>query len=143
MLKLDTIVQGDCEEVLRSFPDNSIDLIFTSPPYADQRRHAYGGVSPDDYVAWFLPKAQQLLRVLKPTGSFVLNIKERVVNGERHTYVLDLILSLRQQGWLWTEEFIWHKKTPIQENGRTASAIRGNVYSSSTRRARLPCIKMP
>jgi hypothetical protein len=49
-------------------------------------------------VAWFLPKTQQLLRVLKPTGSFVLNIKERVVNGERHTYVPDLILDMRKQG---------------------------------------------
>jgi site-specific DNA-methyltransferase (adenine-specific) len=39
-----------------------------------------------------------------------LNIKERVVGGERHTYVLDIILAMRQQGWLWTEEFIWHKK---------------------------------
>jgi DNA modification methylase len=57
-----------------------------------------------------LPKTQQFLRVLKPTGSFVLNIKERVVNGERHTYVLDLILNMRKQGWLWTEEFMWHKK---------------------------------
>jgi DNA modification methylase len=61
-------------------------------------------------VAWFLPIAQELKRVLKPTGSFILNIKERVVNGERHTYVLELILALRQQGWLWTEEYIWHKK---------------------------------
>jgi site-specific DNA-methyltransferase (adenine-specific) len=47
---------------------------------------------------------------LKPTGSFILNIKERVVGGERHTYVLDLIRAMRAQGWLWTEEFIWHKK---------------------------------
>jgi DNA modification methylase len=98
MFELDTIIQGDCEEVLKSFPDNSIDLIFTSPPYADQRRPTYGGVSPDEYVAWFLPKTQQFLRVLKPTGSFVLNIKESVVNGERHTYVPDLILDMRKQG---------------------------------------------
>ena len=110
MFQLDTIIQGDCEEVLTAFPDNSVDLIFTSPPYADQRRHTYGGVSPDEYVAWFLPKAEQFLRVLKPTGTFVLNIKERVVNGERHTYVIDLIVSMRKQGWLWTEEFMWHKK---------------------------------
>lgn len=51
-----------------------------------------------------------MLRVLKPTGTFILNIKERVVSGERHTYVLELILEMRRQGWLWTEEFIWHKK---------------------------------
>ena len=107
---LNRILHGDCEEVLKRLPDNSIDLIFTSPPYADQRRRTYGGVTPDEYVDWFLPKAAQFQRVLKPTGTFILNIKERVVNGERHTYVIDLILKMREQGWLWTEEFMWHKK---------------------------------
>lgn len=104
------ILLGDCEQILREIPDNSVDLIFTSPPYADQRKSTYGGVKPDEYVDWFLPKAKEFYRVLKPTGTFVLNIKERVVNGERHTYVIELILELRKQGWLWTEEFIWHKK---------------------------------
>lgn len=104
------IFLGDCEEVLKEFPDNSIDLIFTSPPYADQRKKTYGGIKPDNYVDWFMPKADQFLRVLKPTGTFVLNIKERVVDGERHTYVIELVLRMREQGWLWTEEFIWHKK---------------------------------
>ncbi len=105
-----SIIHGDCEEVLKRFPDSFFDLIFTSPPYADRRKNTYGGIEPDDYVEWFLPKAAQFLRVLKPTGTFVLNIKERVVNGERHTYVIELILKLREQGWLWTEEFAWHKK---------------------------------
>ena len=104
------IILGDCEEILKGFPDNCIDLIFTSPPYADQRRQTYGGVKPDQYVDWFLPRSEQFLRVLKPTGTFILNIKERAVNGERHTYVIDLIPKMRAQGWLWTEEFIWHKK---------------------------------
>ena len=101
---------GDCEEVLKELPDNSVDLIFTSPPYADQRKKTYGGIHPDAYVEWFLPKAEQMLRVLKPTGTFILNIKEKVVNGERSTYVMELIIEMRKQGWLWTEEFIWHKK---------------------------------
>lgn len=101
---------GDCEEELKDIPDNSIDLIFTSPPYADQRANTYGGIHPDNYVSWFLPKAEQMLRVLKPTGTFILNIKEKVVDCERSTYVLELILAMRKQGWLWTEEFIWHKK---------------------------------
>jgi site-specific DNA-methyltransferase (adenine-specific) len=104
------ILHGDCRTVLTQLPDECVDLIITSPPYADQRKHVYGGVHPDKYVEWFLPIAAELKRVLKPTGSFVLNIKERVVNGERHTYVLELILAMRQQGWLWTEEYIWHKK---------------------------------
>ena len=104
------LILGDCEDKLKELESNSVDLIFTSPPYADSRSSTYGGVKPDDYVAWFLPKSQEMLRVLKPNGTFVLNIKEKVVNGERHTYVLELILAMRKQGWLWTEEFMWHKK---------------------------------
>jgi len=101
---------GDCAEVLQDFEDDTFDLIVTSPPYADSRVKTYGGIRPDRYVEWFLPRSEQFLRVLKPTGTFILNIKERVLNGERHTYVIELILKLRKQGWLWTEEFIWHKK---------------------------------
>ena len=101
---------GDCKEKLKLLPDNSVDLIFTSPPYADQRKNTYGGIHPDKYVEWFLPISLELLRVLKPTGTFILNIKEKVVRGERSTYVIELILEMRKQGWLWTEEFIWHKK---------------------------------
>jgi len=104
------LILGDCRDELEDLSDNSIDLIFTSPPYADSRSNTYGGIKPDEYVNWFLPITTELLRVLKPTGTFVLNIKEKVVNGERHTYVIDLILAMREQGWLWTEEFIWHKK---------------------------------
>jgi len=104
------VLDGDCREVLTGLSDASVDLIVTSPPYADQRAATYGGIKPDHYVEWFMPIAEQLQRVLKPTGTFILNIKERVVAGERHTYVLELILEMRRQGWLWTEEFVWHKK---------------------------------
>lgn len=104
------IHQGDCLDVLPALGSASIDLIFTSPPYADRRKNTYGGIKPEEYVDWFLPRSEQLMRVLKPTGSFVLNIKEKAENGERHTYVLELILALRKQGWLWTEEYLWHKK---------------------------------
>ncbi len=106
----DVLLQGDSKDVLRDVPDQHVDLIVTSPPYADSRKTTYGGIPPDEYVDWFLPISQQLLRVLKNDGSFVLNIKEKVVDGERHTYVMELILALRKQGWLWTEEYIWHKK---------------------------------
>lgn len=105
-----TIYQGDCLQKLKLLEDNSVDLIVTSPPYADQRKNTYGGISTKEYVKWFLPISEELLRVLKPTGTFILNIKEKVQDGERSTYVLELILEMRRQGWLWTEEFIWHKK---------------------------------
>jgi DNA modification methylase len=107
---LDTIICGECKSVLERLPDNCIDLIVTSPPYADSRRKTYGGIHPSKYVEWMLPKTKEFLRVLKPGGTFILNIKEKVVGGERHIYVLELILEMRKQGWLWTEEFVWHKK---------------------------------
>jgi len=107
---LDKLVLGDCLNVLQDIPSNSVNLIVTSPPYADNRKSTYGGVSPDKYVEWFLPISAELKRVLKNDGSFVLNIKEKVVDGERHTYVLELILAMKKQGWLWTEEYLWHKR---------------------------------
>ncbi len=109
-LEIDRIIQGDSLVVLKSLPDECFDLIFTSPPYADNRKNTYKGVPVKQYVQWFLPISCELRRVLKPEGSFVLNIKERAVNGERQTYVLELILAMKKQGWLWTEEYVWHKK---------------------------------
>ena len=104
------LLLGDCRQELAKIADDSVDLIVTSPPYANQRASTYGGVKPADYVAWFLPIAAELLRTLKPSGTFILNIKEPAVSGERHTHVIELILAMRRQGWLWTEEFVWHKK---------------------------------
>jgi len=77
------LLLGDCREELKKLKDNSVDLIFTSPPYADSRKNTYGGVRPEKYVGWFLPISTELLRVLKPTGTFVLNIKEKVAHVSR------------------------------------------------------------
>jgi len=111
VLEFDRIHLGDCQEILASLPPNSVDLIFTSPPYANNRRKSpYHGVEIAHYVEWFLPISEQLKRVLSPRGSFVLNVKERAMHGERQTYVLELILGMKAQGWYWVEEYIWHKK---------------------------------
>jgi len=95
---------------LKKFPDKSVNLVVTSPPYADKRKKSYKGVPSTKYVEWFLPITEQLKRVLKDNGSFILNIKEHPSNGERETYVLELILAMKKQGWLWIEEYCWYKK---------------------------------
>jgi site-specific DNA-methyltransferase (adenine-specific) len=100
---------GDNKEEIKVVPDDSVDLIVTSPPYANQRKDTYGGITEGSYIEWFLALSEQLLRVLKPTGTFILNIKENTVDKERDTYVIELVLALRKQGWFWTEEFIWIK----------------------------------
>ncbi len=65
-----SLILGDCRDKLKDIEDNSIDLIFTSPPYADQRKDTYGGISPDKYVEWFLQISQELLRVFKTLWDF-------------------------------------------------------------------------
>lgn len=109
-MKLNVIYNEDCLQRLQKISDKSVDLIVTSPPYADNRKGGYQGVPISQYVKWFLPISLELFRVLKDRGSFVLNIKERTVDGEKGTYVIKLILQMKEQGWLWTEEYVWHKK---------------------------------
>src|SRR3972149_4998652 len=108
-MNADILLLGDSAKVVKRLPAQSVDLVVTSPPYADNRKGPYHGFPIDSYVERFLPISQELKRVLKPTGSFILNIKERATNGERQTYVLELIIALKKQGWLWTEEYVWCK----------------------------------
>ena len=107
------ILKGDCLDVLSDgrIKTKSINLIVTSPPYADQRSGNYGGIRADDYVEWFLPRSKVMKDRLAEDGSFVLNIKEKAVNGEKHPYVYDLVLAMRrEQGWRLVDEYCWHKK---------------------------------
>lgn len=114
------IVHGYAEEELKKIPDNSVDLIITSPPYADRRKNTYGGISEHKYVDWFKPISIEIKRILKPTGSFFLNIKPHANKGERSLYVFDLILMLkRETGLLFVEEYCWTKHAfPTGTHGR-------------------------
>ncbi len=103
------ILIGDCLQLLDQVETETISLVMTSPPYADARLDTYGGPPPDKYVEWFLPIVNKIQRVLKPDGTFILNVKEKVVQGERHTYLHDLIREMKTRGWLWTEEWVWCK----------------------------------
>lgn len=112
-LNTNVIYNADSAKLLgdiNKFPSDSVNLIVTSPPYADKRKNSYIGVHPNKYVEWFLPISEHLKRILKNDGSFILNIKEHPKNGERETYVLELILAMKKQGWLWIEEYCWYKK---------------------------------
>jgi DNA modification methylase len=110
------VVLGDSEKLMAQLPRRSVDLFFTSPPYADAR--AYSRIHPDRYVEWFLPFARGMYNAAKPTGSLILNIKNRVANrgplrGQRHPYVYQLVLALQHMGWRWVETYIWAKPNAI------------------------------
>ena len=106
------IVHADCVEFLQTL-GNSIDLIVTSPPYADARKKHYDSIKPDDYPAWFHPFQETFWRILKPHGSFILNMKDKIVEGVRHRYAWRTLKTLSTHGWLCIDDYIWHKKTSM------------------------------
>jgi DNA modification methylase len=110
------ITWGDSAAWLPALPPGSVDLWFTSPPYADAR--AYSRIHPDQYVDWFRPHSASMLAATKDTGWLVLNIKNRVtpsgpLRGQRHPYVYELVLELQRQGWRWLETYIWFKPNAV------------------------------
>jgi DNA modification methylase len=106
------LIIGDNLEVLADWPSDSVDLVLTSPPYGGLRRET--AIVPDHYVDWFLPRARQFLRVLKPTGSFILNLASVVVRGERHPFVHELLVALKRDvGFFYVEDFFWAKPDPM------------------------------
>lgn len=112
----DGVTHGDALEWLPKLPRASVDLFFTSPPYADARN--YSRIHPDEYVAWFLPFARYMLEATNETGSLILNIKNRVADrgplkGQRHPYVYELVLALQTMGWRWIETYIWAKPNAV------------------------------
>ena len=86
----------------------------TSPPYATQREYdpasGFEPIPPEDYTGWFREVAANIQAILAPDGSYLLNIKEHAVDGERHLYVKDLVIAhKRQWGWRFVDEFCWRK----------------------------------
>ncbi|MFX5157848.1 DNA methyltransferase, partial [Acinetobacter baumannii] len=72
---------GDALELLRKLPDESVDLVLTSPPFPLQRQKEYGNVDQEEYIDWFLPFASEVKRVLKKEGSFVLDLGGTYLKG--------------------------------------------------------------
>lgn len=106
-----TVICADCREVMADFPDNSVDLIITSPPYARQREKCYGGTDADQYSRWFLSIAKEIRRILKPAGSFFLNIKAHSNKSGRSLYIMDLVAGMvRKVGFYLVDEFAWVKQ---------------------------------
>jgi site-specific DNA-methyltransferase (adenine-specific) len=103
------IFLGDSKEILSKFPDGYFNLIMTSPPYADARKNHYDSIHPDNFVDFFLTFHEEFWRVLADDGSFILNIKDKVIEGQRHRYVWKTIMELTEKGWLCIDDYIWHK----------------------------------
>jgi len=114
-MTLNTVIHGDCISTLSDLHHARGEfaaLIITSPPYAEQRKNTYGGIPEKDYPDWMLSVVRAGMKVLKPSGSFVINIKEHVIHGVRALYVLETTRLLAKE-FRYVEEYIWHKANPF------------------------------
>lgn len=106
------IICGDSRDVLHSLSEKG-NLIVTSPPYADARKSHYDSIHPDSYAKWFLTFNKSLWSSLDSQGSFILNVKEKVVNGTRHRFVWETVMKLVGEGWKSIDDYIWRKTNPM------------------------------
>jgi site-specific DNA-methyltransferase (adenine-specific)/site-specific DNA-methyltransferase (cytosine-N4-specific) len=107
-----TVIHGDSRVELSAFKGQA-DLIVTSPPYADARRNHYDSVHPDKFAEWFISFHEPFWNALKPEGSLIINIKDKVVDGVRHRYVWHTIEALCERGWYSIDDYLWHKTNPM------------------------------
>jgi site-specific DNA-methyltransferase (adenine-specific)/site-specific DNA-methyltransferase (cytosine-N4-specific) len=111
--RLGALHVSDGLEVLREVPDNSVDLVVTSPPYDRQPKYGNGEQYQNDwYHGFFLKLTTEILRILSPRGSFVLNYRSKLHGKERGTLQYELVFLLREQGFLFAEDFVWGKPSP-------------------------------
>ncbi len=97
---------GDVEKLMNGEKAN---CVITSPPYAMQRKDDYGGIPADEYPDWFLQVANNIYQILADNGSFFINIKEHVEDGQRSLYVMKTIIALVEAGWRYVDQLIWTK----------------------------------
>lgn len=94
----------------REIEDETVDLIFTSPPFALLRKKDYGNVEADKYIEWFEQFAKEFYRILKPTGSLVIDIGGSWIPGQptRSLYHFELLIMLcRKISFHLAQEFYW------------------------------------
>jgi site-specific DNA-methyltransferase (cytosine-N4-specific) len=109
-------VSGDSREVLRLLPDQSADLIVTSPPFALLRQKSYGNEEQADYVAWLSEFGAAAHRVLKQTGSFVLDLGGAYERGKpvRSLYNFRVLLDFCDRlNYKLAEEFFWYNPAKL------------------------------
>jgi len=115
------ILHGDCFELIKEQPDNSVDLVITSPPYADIINYGknISIKKPQEYCDWLLPLFNDIQRVLKPSGSFILNINDNCKNGLRNPFIYELIYRSQKETKLkFYDTYIWHKRNGIPNGGK-------------------------
>jgi site-specific DNA-methyltransferase (cytosine-N4-specific) len=124
---------GDALDFLRAMPDESVNLVITSPPYALEFKKEYGNEPQANYVEWFLPFAREVRRVLCPDGSFVVNIGGAWQKGHpvRSLYHFRLLLELVETvGFFLAQEIYWHNPAKMPTPAEWVNVQRIRVKDS-------------
>lgn len=124
-MEINKIYEGDSLNLLKNLSNDSVDLVITSPPYSDLKVYIDNpGILADNYVDWFIPYCKEIERVIKPTGSFILNINDKVENGFRHPYVFDLVSKLhKESGLKLFERLFWNKMKGLPNRSRFGDRV--------------------
>jgi DNA modification methylase len=124
-MEVNQIYNGDALELIKKLDDNSIDLVITSPPYSTLKTYITDpGISPDEWVDWIMPICKEIERVIKPTGSFILNVNDKVESGFRHPYVFDFISRLHKETNLkMFERLFWNKMKGLPNRSRFGDRV--------------------
>ena len=124
-MNINKIYQGDSLNLFSELDNDSVDLILTSPPYSSMKTYIdWQGIPPDEYVDWFIPYCKQIERVMKPTGSFILNINDKIQDGFRHPYVFDLISRIHKEtGLKMYERLFWNKMKGLPNRSRFGDRV--------------------
>lgn len=120
---------ADALDVLNDIPEQSVNLVMTSPPYALRGKKEYGNVEADEYVEWFLPFAEHILRILVDDGSFVIDLGGSWKKGKptRSLYQYEVMIALtRLLGFHLAQEFFWYNpaKLPTPAEWVTVRRVR-------------------
>ncbi|MBI4032580.1 site-specific DNA-methyltransferase [Candidatus Berkelbacteria bacterium] len=109
-------VCADSREILRDLPEESVDLIVTSPPFALLRKKSYGNEDQDSYVGWLVEFGREAFRALKKTGSFVLDLGGAYRRGRpvRSLYNYRVLIEFCDRlGYRLAEEFFWYNPAKL------------------------------
>jgi DNA modification methylase len=124
---------GDAREILPALPTESINLAFTSPPFALRRQKAYGNVAAAEYIEWFWPIAEQIHRILKPDGSFVMELGGawNPGSGTRSLFTYELLVRLGKLFHL-AQDFYWFNPSRLPTPAEWVTIRRTRVKEAVT-----------
>ena len=143
--KLGAAYLGNSLELMANIPDESIDLICTSPPFALVRKKEYGNVDADQYVEWFKDFAIHFHRILKPTGSLVIDIGGSWIKGKpvRSLYHFELVIALCKAqkkgglGFYLAQELYWYNPAKLPTPAEWVTVRRERVKDADKKARRV------